>query len=450
MASRQMATALILDAFGGHQAAWLSAERSAHNPSTDIAHFIEIARTAERAKLDFVFVADFPAIPDGSMEQLSRSAVSMSVLEPATLLTALASATQHIGVLGTASTSYYEPYNVARLWGSLDHISGGRAGWNVVTTRSRSASYNFGKDDLDEHDTRYERAEEFVDVVTGLWDSWDDDAFIRDYDEVRYFDPDKLHTLNHEGKFFNVRGPLNLSRSPQGRPVISQAGGSDAGKELAAKTADVVFINAPSLEFAQNFCKDLKGRMAKYGRSPDELKILSGITIVTGSTIEEADAKIESVSRNIHPEIGRQMIAGVLDVDLSDVDYESQIPSEKLRDGSNKGQTYFGVIKKFVEEGKTLREIAARFAEARVGSTVKGTPGQIADQMQQWFEAGGSDGFMLRAMTVPDNLRDICEEVIPELQRRGLVRTEYTGKTLRDNLGLSYAPSRYAGQTQDA
>ncbi|GGZ11251.1 LLM class flavin-dependent oxidoreductase [Novosphingobium colocasiae] len=446
MTSRQMVTSLILDAFGGHQAAWLTAPRSSANPSTDIAHFVDIAQRAEKAKLDFVFVADFPAIPDGSLEQLSRSAVSMSVLEPATLLTALAMSTKHIGVLGTASTSYYEPYNVARLWGSLDHISGGRAGLNVVTTRSRSASFNFGKDDLDEHDTRYERADEFVEVLNGLWDSWDDDAFIRDYDEVRFFDPTKLHTLDHKGKFFNVRGPLNLSRSAQGRPVISQAGGSEAGKELAAKTADVVFINAPTLEFAQNFYADLKGRLAKFGRQQDELKIVSGLTIVTGSTQEEAERRTADVSRHIHPEIGRQMISGVLDTDLSDVDYDSRIPQSKILDNVNKGQTYFGLIRKFVEEGRTLREIAAHFAEARVGSIVKGTPEQIADKMQAWFEARGSDGFMMRAMTVPGNLDDICEEVIPELRRRGLVRTEYTGDTLRENLGLDVAPSRYLGR----
>lgn len=442
--NRQMAMALILDAYGGHQAAWLHGERAARDPSTDIHHFTAIARKAEKAVIDLVFVADFPAIPDGTPEQLSRSAISLNVLEPATLLTAIAMSTTHIGVLGTASTSYFEPYNVARLWGSLDHISGGRAGWNVVTTRSRSASYNFGKDDLDEHDTRYARADEFVEVVTGLWDSWDDDAFKRDRNEARYFDPEKLHVLDHKGKFFNVRGPLNLGRSPQGRPVISQAGGSEPGKELAAKTADVVFIQAPTLAFAQAFYKDLKSRMAKYGRSPDDLKIVCGISMATAGSAQEAQRQVAEISKNIHPDIGKQMIGGTIDADLSDVDYDEPIPKTKFRAESNKGQTYFSVIKKFADEGMTLREIAARFAEARVGSIVAGTPSDVADQMQTWFEERGCDGFMMRAMTVPENLNDICDNVIPELQRRGLMKSCYSGTTLRDNLGLKYAPSRYA------
>lgn len=445
-AARTMTLGCIVDSYGGHQSAWFTASSTASggaDPATSVKHYVTFAQICEAAKIDFLFVTDFPAMPDGTFEQLSRSSISVNVFEPLTILSAMAMVTDRIGLVATASTSYTEPYNVARMFASVDHISGGRAGWNVVTTRNRACSYNFGKDDLDDHATRYERAAEFVDVVTGLWDSWDENAVLRDTDTGRYFDPARVHTLDYKGKYYSVKGPLNIARSPQGRPLITQAGGSEAGKELAAETADVVFIQAPTIAVAKAFYDDLKARLGKFGRKPEDVKILCGIITIVGDDAADAQAKSEAVSRHIDPSIGRQMVAGVLDVDLSDVDYDSPIPPEKIRAESNKGQTYFKAITDFVAQGMTLRQIAARFAEARVGSLVKGSPGEVADHMQKWFEAGACDGFMLRAMTVEDNLTDICDRVIPELRRRGLVREDYTGTTARENLGLPMPQNRF-------
>lgn len=445
---RKMVLGCIVDAYGGHQSAWIATDLTkvgGRDPANDPGHYARFAKRCEAAKMDFLFVTDFPAVPDGSMDQISRQALSTNVFEPATILTVMACATSHIALVATISTSYYEPYNVARLIGSVDHISNGRAGWNVVTTRNRAASVNFGKEDLDDHAVRYERAAEFVDAVTSLWDCWEDDAIVMDKESGRYFDPAKVHPADFRGKHFSVRGPLNMARPPQGWPLITQAGGSEPGRELAARTADVVFIQAPTIEVAKEFYDDLKSRTYKYGRKPDDLKIVCGIITIVGEDEADAQRKSDLVSRHIHEDIGRQIITGVLDVDLSDVDYDSPIPIDRLPEQSNKGQTYYKALRGYVEQGMTFRQIASRFAEARVGSIVKGSPTQVADHMQQWFEAGACDGFMMRGMSVQDNIPDICDLIIPELQRRGLARTEYTGGTSRENLGLPRPAGRHSG-----
>jgi alkanesulfonate monooxygenase len=300
---------------GQHIAAWLHPQ-SQIDAGQNFSYFVKLAQAAERAKFDFVFMADAVATRDGNMEALSRWPQYMAHFEPVTLLAAAAAVTEQIGLVCTASTSYYEPFNVARLFGSLDHISGGRAGWNVVTSANASASFNFNRDEHYDIAERYERAREFVQVVLGLWDSWEDDAFLRDRATRRYFDPAKLHKLNHKGKFFSVRGPLNLARPPQGYPVIAQAGASEDGKELGAETADVIFFSQQRVEKARGFYSDVKGRMAKFGRAPDQLKMLAGLNPTVGRTAAEAQSKFDQLQALIHPEVGKELLS----VDLGGAD----------------------------------------------------------------------------------------------------------------------------------
>ena len=434
---RQMNFGCILENYGSHPAAWLVSQ-SPVDSATDPHHYIGLAKLAEEAKLDFVFVADTPCLPEGDLEALSRSPRYINGLEPLTLLSVLSAHTSHIGLVGTISSSYNEPFNVARAVASLDHLSGGRAAWNVVTTGSLNAPANFGRDANLDHAVRYERAREFVEVVRGLWDTWGDDAVIREAAESRYFDPQKLRPLNHKGQHFSVAGPLNIARPPQGHPVVVQAGGSDAGRELAAETADMVFMVESSLDGARGYYNDLKGRMAKFGRRPDELKLMQGITIVVGTTAAEADMKTAALSSRIHEDVGKTVIGTAIGVDLTDMDFDAVIPPERIPAESNRGQTYHRVISRMATEEKlTIRQMSARFAESRIGNTLKGTPETIADTLEAWHEAGAVDGFMLRSMVFPDSLRDFCQLVVPELQRRGLMRFDYAGKTLRSNLGLA-------------
>ncbi|CAH1689101.1 Nitrilotriacetate monooxygenase component A [Hyphomicrobiales bacterium] len=434
---RHMNFGCILENYGSHPAAWLVSESSADS-ATDPNHYVGLAKLAESAKLDFVFVADTPCLPEGDIESLSRSPRYINGLEPLTLLAVLSAHTSHIGLVGTLSSSYNEPFNVARAVASLDHLSGGRAAWNVVTTGSLNAPANFGRDANLDHAVRYERAREFVEVVRGLWDTWGDGAIIRNVGESRYFDPRKLRPLNHKGKHFSVAGPLNIARPPQGHPVVVQAGGSDPGRELAAETADMVFMVESSLEGARSYYSDLKGRMKKFGRRPDELRLMQGITIVVGNTIAEAEAKTAVLSSRIHEDVGKTVIGTAIGVDLSGMDFDARIPPDLIPAESNRGQTYHRVISRMaIEEKLTIRQMSARFAESRIGNTLKGTPETIVDTLEAWYRADAVDGFMLRAMAFPDSLRDFSELVVPELQRRGLMRQDYAGKTLRSHLGLA-------------
>jgi FMN-dependent oxidoreductase (nitrilotriacetate monooxygenase family) len=434
---------LIGQAAGGHPAAWLHPDANAHG-ATDIDYFRELAQEAERGLFDLFFIADTPAARIDNLHAWSRFPMFMNVLEPVTLLTALAGATRRIGLGGTVSTSFSEPYNVARQFASLDHISGGRAAWNVVTSANDYAARNFGHAKLEPHALRYEKAGEFVDVVNKLWDSWDDDAFVRDRSTGLYFEPRGQHRVVHEGKFFKVDGALNIARSPQGHPVIIQAGASDTGLELAARTAEIVFASASAPQEAKKGYDALKGRLAKYGRDPDELKILAGLPVVIGESQQEAEDKYQALQEMIHPDVGRFRLGTDLEADLSDLPLDEPIPKERLPESANMHKAFFdGIMKIINEENPTLRQLYLRYERGR--KTIKGTPRQVADLMEEWFTMGAADGFMMQFSTLPGGVKDFVDKVVPELQRRGLFRTEYSGRTLRDHLGLARPSNPHTG-----
>jgi FMN-dependent oxidoreductase (nitrilotriacetate monooxygenase family) len=411
--------------------------------ANDFGHMLNVAGISEAAKFDFVFLADSPAAGVGSMEALSRLPNKMNRFEPLTLLSALAVSTERVGLAATLSTSYYEPYNVARLFGSLDHLSQGRACWNVVTSDHDETGYNYNREGLDPHALRYARAQEFVEVCFGLWDGWERDALLLDRAGGQYFDPAKVHLLNHKGPHFQVRGPLNMARSPQGRPVIAQAGGSPAGMDLAAATAEVVFSLASSLEKNRAFYEALKGRMAAYGRARDQLKVMPGIIVHVGETEAEAQAKVDWLADNLHPAVGRQMLSEFLEADLADVPLDAPFPMERLPETPKGSRALFDTLCAFVREGHTVGELIRLYAERQTGNGIKGTPTQIADFMEEWFEGGAADGFILMMPTLPSALEDFTRLVVPELQRRGLFRREYEGRTLRDSLGLDEPANQF-------
>jgi N-acetyl-S-(2-succino)cysteine monooxygenase len=440
----QMTLGWLMSPAGNHPAAWLHPHAELH-AANNFPHYVKLVRKAEAAKLDFVFQADAAGARDGNMNALSRAPRFMNIWEPLSLLSALAGVTERIGLAGTMSTSYYEPYNLARQYASLDHLSGGRAGWNVVTSAHPAGGYNFGRDGLEDHALRYARAREFVEICFGLWDSWDDDAFVLNRESGRYFDPERMHYLHHKGDFFQVRGPLNIARPPQGRPVIIQAGGSEAGKELAAETAEVIFTRDASIDRAQQFYADVKGRMAKFDRSPDHLKILAGMTTIVGRTTAEAEDKFAALQSMIQPEVGLEMLSEDLEgIELGDLPLDQPIPRERIPATANRHKQFFEQILRLIdEEHLTLRQLYLRYAAARGGEVVRGTPAQIADHLEAWFRADAADGFMLTFSLIPDGLDDFIALVLPELRRRGLFREEYTGRTLREHLGLPRPASRY-------
>ena len=428
---------VIIDPYGNHPAAWLVAD-APNGAEVDVDHYVRLARIAEAGSLDFVFFADVPAIRDGSMDAISRWPLYAAQFEPVTLLGALATTTTKIGLAATASTSFWEPYNVARQFASLDHLSHGRIGWNVVTTSQPAAAFNFGGSPRGEHAQRYARAREFIDVVLGLWRSWDDDAFLHDRTEGRFFDAGKVRRLDHSGQFFSVRGPLNVPRTPQGHPVLIQAGGSEPGRELAAETAEVVFTGERTIERARAFYADVKSRMSKFGRAPDDLKILSGLNAIVGRTRGEAEDKLDALRDRLHPDVGRELLSIDLDyIDLSDVPLDAPFPPAKLPQGTEGGKSYLGLIQSLVrEEGLTLRQLYQRYATGRGGNVVVGSPADVADLMEEWFTIGAADGFMIGLSFLPGGLSDFVKLVVPELRRRRLFREMYDGLTLRHHLGL--------------
>ncbi|HEU0147184.1 MAG TPA: LLM class flavin-dependent oxidoreductase [Bradyrhizobium sp.] len=437
---KQMVIGALVHANGSHAASWLMDEARPH-ASTDIDHYREMAQLAERGKLDFFFIADTPAARTENLRAWSRSPLFMNVLEPLTLLSAIAGATSHIGLGATASTSFYEPYNIARLFASLDHISHGRAAWNVVTSANDYAARNFGLDRLPAHADRYAKAKEFVDVVEALWDSWEDGAFVYDKAACQSFIPEKQHLVDHKGKYFTVHGALNLERPPQGRPVIIQAGASDTGRDFAAEYAEVVFGSSGNLDNAVAFYRDLKDRMGKFGRRPDDLKIASGISVVLGETEQEARDKLERWQELVHPDVGVLRLGQDLETDLSDLPLDEPVPVSRIPAASNLHKAYFDEIAGLIRQGLTLREIARRFNRAK--ATFCGTVTQVADHMEHWIEAGACDGFMISFAALPSTMSDFVTKVVPELQRRGVFREDYTGRTLRDHLGLSRPENRH-------
>ena len=431
--TRQIKLGAFLMASGHHVAAWRHPEAAA-DAGLDVRHYKRLAQIAEAAKFDALFVADSVAAPrDDIASRMARS----TYFEPLTLLSALSAVTEHIGLIATATTSYNEPYHVARKFASLDHLSGGRAGWNLVTSDNAAEAQNFGRDQHISHAERYSRAREFHQVVTGLWDSWEDDAFIRDKASGAYYDPAKVHVLNHQGEYFRVKGPLNVARSPQGQPVIVQAGSSEIGRDLAAQTAEVVFTAQTSLANAQAFYADLKGRLSEYGRHPDSLKIMPGIFVVVGATEAQAQEKFQTFQRLVEPEVGVALLGRMLgNFDLSEYPLDGPLPDLPLTESGQ--QSRQKLLTELAGEGKlSLAELGRKIAGGRGHYSVVGTAVQIADQMQAWFEQGAADGFNVLVPHLPGGLEDFANEVVPELQRRGLLRTEYEGHTLRENLGLA-------------
>jgi FMN-dependent oxidoreductase (nitrilotriacetate monooxygenase family) len=433
----------LFEANGYHSAAWLLPE-AVDGAAVDIDYFKSLVQLAESGKLDFFFLADTPAARTENLDMWTRAPLYMNMLEPVTLLSAIAGSTSRIGLGATASTSFYEPYNVARLFASLDHISHGRAAWNVVTSANDYAARNFGLDKLPPHARRYDKAKEFYKVVEGLWDTWEEDAFIYDKPGARMFDPEKFHVLDHKGEFFQVHGGLNMQRTPQGRPVIFQAGASEAGKELAAETAEVVFGTGTSIDEATAFYNDLKGRMAKFGRSPDQLKVLSGVTIVVGDSEEQARQTWIDWQETVHIDIGLMYMKTDLETNLSDLPLDEPVPEDRIPKRSNFHQVYFEEIVGLIRQGLTLRQVCKRYSRSK--AIFFGTGSQIADRMEEWVKAGASDGFMIAFPVLPTSLGDFIDKVVPELQQRGLFRTEYEGRTLRENLGLARPVNRHAGR----
>ena len=393
----------------------------------------------EAARFDAFFMADHLAVLNMPTEALKRSHTVTS-FEPFTLLSALAMVTQRIGLIATASTTFDAPYHIARRFASLDHLSGGRAGWNIVTTSNPDAALNFGLEEHMEHDRRYRRAREFHAVVTGLWDSFADDAFVRDQASGLFFDPERLHVLEHRGEFLKVRGPLNIARPVQGWPVIVQAGASEAGRQLAAETAEVIFAAGSALQAGRAFYADVKARMATFGRSPAQLKILPGAFVVVGETIVEAHAKRAKLDSLVHYQSAIASLSIALGHDASGFDPDRPLPAIPESNQSQSGRQR--VLALAERERLTVRQLAQRLG-GYGGLAFVGTPNSIADEMEQWLASDACDGFNVMFPYLPGGLDDFCDRVVPELQRRGLFRREYEGTTLRQHLGLPRPENRF-------
>jgi FMN-dependent oxidoreductase (nitrilotriacetate monooxygenase family) len=436
--NRQMRLGLFLQGAGHHIAGWRHPE--AQSGSENLALLQHAARTAERGKFDMVFLADgLTSGPDAHPSFAMR-------IEPLCLLSALAMSTTHIGLAATASTTYSEPFHIARAFASVDHLSNGRAAWNVVTTSYDKSAANFKLGNHPEHSQRYAMAGEFVDVVKGLWDSWEPDAVLRDKQAGVYFDPAKVHALNHQGPFFSIKGPLNVSRAPQGHPVIIQAGSSGPGQDLAARTAEIVFTAQQTLEAGQDFYRELKAQLPKYGRSPAHLHVMPGVFPVIGKTEQEAQDKYAQLQSWV--DTSGELSPGALTLlsdrlghDISSYPLDGPLPDLPE---SNQNKSRAKLLTDLARrENLTLRQLYHVVAGARGHRIVCGTPLQIADALEEWFIGGAADGFNIMPPYFPAGIDEFVDLVVPELQRRGLFRTEYSGKTLRDHLGLPYPRNRY-------
>jgi N-acetyl-S-(2-succino)cysteine monooxygenase len=427
---------------GYHAGGWRHPDVPAGG-AMDIDYFVRVARTAERGLFDMLFLADGVALrqrdePPGS---LCRSNQNVE-LEPLTLLSAVAMMTRHIGLVATASTTYNEPFHIARKFASLDHISHGRAGWNVVTSWSEAEARNFSRERHLEYEVRYDRAAEFVDVVKGLWDSWDADAFVHDKASGLFYDPGKMHTLDHKGRHFSVRGPLTVSRTPQGRPIIVQAGASEQGQEIAAASADVVFVAQTDLKTAQGYYASVKDRLPKYGRSARDLKIMPGLLPIVGRMEAEARAKHQQLQDLIHPLVGLAHVYGPMG-DLSLYPIDGPVPEPIDPEMRSRAHVLLELARR---ENMTIRQLYLAASSGRGHRSVIGTPSQIVDTMEEWVDAGAADGFNIIPSHLPGGIEDFVEMVVPELQRRGLFRTEYEGRTMRENIGIPLPQSRYLRQ----
>ncbi|ANF83217.1 nitrilotriacetate monooxygenase (plasmid) [Acinetobacter sp. NCu2D-2] len=423
---RELHLNLFLDGFGHHLASW-------RHPKSDLnqsayQRFLNSALIAEQGKFDAVFLADSLAM-DPSV--VSNGKARGHEVEPLTVLSAIAAQTTHIGLIGTATTTYNEPYHIARKFASLDVISNGRTGWNLVTTDLAAEAQNFNIDEHVKHADRYDRAEEFYDVVTGLWQTWNDDVILKDKAQGQYFDPAKINVLNHTGRHFSVKGPLNVGPSLQKHPIIVQAGSSDRGKELAARTANVIFTAQSSLESAQQFYADVKSRLSKYGRHANDLNVLPGLYVVVAKTKEEALAKQKTLDDLIDESVGLGLLGRMLgNFDLSGIDVNGLLPElDQTQTGQQSRQELFTKLSH--EQGYTVKQLYGRVASGRGHFSVVGTAEEVADHIETWFKQGAADGFNIMPGLLPDGAQDFVELVVPLLQRRGLFRTEYQENTLR-------------------
>jgi len=434
MSKRQLRLGFILHGVGPGWDDWRHPDAQV-DASTSLSFYKRQAQAAERGKFDYLFVADSVSInARSSPHYLNR-------FEPLTILSAIAAVTEHIGLVGTATVTYTEPYNLARQFASLDHISGGRAGWNVVTSWLEGSAANYGKSEHLAHDTRYRLAAEYLDVVKGLWDSWEDDALVRDKETGQFLDPDKLHELNHKGEFLSVKGPLNISRSRQGQPVIFQAGSSEAGRNFAAKSAEAIFTHQENIEEAQTFYADVKARARGFGRDPEQLFIVPGARVIVGSSEEEAQRLHQELASLVSLENAlRALGRSFNDHNFSVYDPDGAFPVEVAVEGYKSNQSASERILELAKQGLTLREIALRAATPR--SQFTGTPEQIADRFQQWLETRASDGFNMFE-SLPGQLDVFVDQVVPILQARGIYKTDYTGTTFREGLGLDKPVNRY-------
>lgn len=426
---------------GQHVAAWRHPGAYAES-GTVFAQAVDVAKTAERGKFDLLFLADSAAVSvQGTAESRGRMGKTVK-FEPITILSALAAVTSNLGLVATCSSTYNEPYTLARQFASLDQISSGRAGWNLVTSNNEAEAFNHGREQHAAHADRYDRAQEFAEVVNGLWDSWDADAFIRDKESGVYYDTTKMHVLNHRGPHFSVRGPLNVARSPQGRPVLVQAGASDTGRDLAARLAELVFTAQTTFEQATEFYSDVMARLPRYGRSRRDVKIMPGIYPVVGRTEAEAREKFDYLQSLIHPSVGIAVLEHTIGVsNLAHYPLHGPVPEMGDTNGPLSRQRL--LLEAARRDKLTLWELCLLNAGPRGHLLTIGTPVQIADVMEHWFRHGAADGFNVMPAWLPGSLTDFVDMVIPELQRRGLFRTEYEGKTLRDNLGLPVPLSRW-------
>jgi FMN-dependent oxidoreductase (nitrilotriacetate monooxygenase family) len=428
---RQMHLGVFVLGTGNHSAGWRY--EGAATSHMELPVMQEIARIAERGKFDLLFISDSMWMDPGDHPSF------LCRFEPTTLITALAMCTSRVGLGATVSTSFNEPFNVARIFGSIDHLSGGRAAWNVVTTSNLKAHQNYGFEEQLDHDMRYQRAEEFVDVVKGLWNCWEDGAIVADKATGQYIDASKVRPLDHQGRFFKVKGPVNMARCPQGQPIIIQAGGSPSGLELAARTADVVFSVVQELEPAKKAYADLKGRMAKFGRHPDMLSVLPGMMPIIGRSPAEAREKLDKLQSFLTPANAAVLVASRIGYDVSGHDLDAPVPPPPPSQG---GRTFHYVLYEMARREKmTLRDLYNLTAAARGHWVLCGTPVTIADTLEEWFTSGAADGFNVLPAYFPGAFDDFVDLVVPELQRRGLYRRDYEGTTLRDHFGLPPVPA---------
>ncbi len=445
--TRQLHLAGFVYTPGSHSAGWRHPDAV---PETDMsfAHYVEIARTAERGLLDCIFFQDTAALNgsaalDGGSPWRPQAGRQVFP-EPATLIAALAPVTTHLGLIATATTTYADPFTIARRFGSVDHISGGRAGWNLVTSQIEDEAGNFGFDRHPDHGHRYERAEEFYDVVAGLWDSFEDGAFPRDKATGIFLDPAKGHILNHVGKYFRVRGPLNLPRSPQGRPIIAQAGSSEAGRRLASRVADLIFTAQSVLAEGQAFTREIKQRALSHGRAPGDVKVLPGFMAIVGETDAEAERLYQELQELIDDVTAMRLLARLCgDLDIHAYPLDGPLPDLPPSNAAKARQEH--LVAKARRENLTVRQVARYLGTSLGHQLVVGSPQRVADVMQEWLEAEACDGFTLMFPFYPKPLEDFVRLVVPELQRRGIYRTAYAGRTLRENLGVPQPRNRFAG-----